>query len=277
MADLSTNDKKILEKLFQITGYVLNFTNRTFADFFKDDLGVDIYADKYGINGTSKANHLRAFWEIEDNELVGKSIKKLIEYIENQILLSELKKEDFSLELISRGKEISAKLRGFMSEETVITEDELSKRDFKDISITKLKLDPVVLGIIQERINEIKKCLSAKASLAVIFLCGSTLEGILLGVATNNIKAFNTAVASPKDKVTGEVKPFQDWTLNDFINVSRELKFIGEDVKKFSHAMRDFRNYIHPYEQMSSGFSPDEHTAKICSQVLLAAIAQLSK
>jgi len=47
------------------------------------------------------------------------------------------------------------------------------------------------------------------------------------------------------------------------------------DVKKFSHVMRDFRNYIHPYEQMASKFNPDKHTAEICLQVLRAAIVGL--
>ena len=50
-----------------------------------------------------------------------------------------------------------------------------------------------------------------------------------------------------------------------------------EDVKKFSHALRDFRNYIHPYQQMSIGFQPDEHTARICFQVLKAALYQIEQ
>ena len=130
--------------------------------------------------------------------------------------------------------------------------------------------------MIKQRIEEIRRCLTAKASLAVIFLCGSTLEGILLGLASTNPKGFNESTLSPKDK-TGKVKQFYDWTLNDFINVARDLNLVGEDVKKFSHALRDFRNYIHPYQQVSSRFNPDEHTAKICWQVLQAAIMQLSK
>jgi len=60
------------------------------------------------------------------------------------------------------------------------------------------------------------------------------------------------------------------------IDVAFELKIIKEDVKKFSHALRDFRNYIHPYQQVSSGFNPDHHTANICFQVLKAAIYQLT-
>ncbi|WP_294535684.1 hypothetical protein [uncultured Rhodoblastus sp.] len=51
---------------------------------------------------------------------------------------------------------------------------------------------------------------------------------------------------------------------------------LKRDVKKFSHGLRDFRNYIHPYEQMVSGFSPDEHTAKVCFKVLKAALASVA-
>lgn len=95
-------------------------------------------------------------------------------------------------------------------------------------------------------------------------------------MAIKNTKSFNACKSSPKDKL-GKIKPFHEWTLNDFINTSRELNIIGEDVKKFSHALRDFRNYIHPYQQVTSNFNPDEQTAKICWQVLQAAIIQLSK
>lgn len=71
--------------------------------------------------------------------------------------------------------------------------------------------------------------------------------------------------------------PFQEWTLSNFIDVSYDIGLLGLDVKKFSHVLRDFRNYIHPYMQMSSRFSPDIDTAKISWQVLQAAISDLIK
>ena len=60
------------------------------------------------------------------------------------------------------------------------------------------------------------------------------------------------------------------------IDVACEVGVLKLDIKKFSHGLRDFRNYIHPYEQMTSGFTPDEHTAKVCFQVLKAALANLA-
>lgn len=56
-----------------------------------------------------------------------------------------------------------------------------------------------------------------------------------------------------------------------------ELNIIHEDVKKFSHVLREFRNYIHPYQQLCSSFYPDENTALICLQVMKALIAQISE
>ena len=72
------------------------------------------------------------------------------------------------------------------------------------------------------------------------------------------------------------MKPFRKWTLSELINVAHDIGLLKTDVQKFSHILRDFRNYIHPYEQMVSKFNPDEHTAKMCFQVLKAALADVS-
>lgn len=153
-------------------------------------------------------------------------------------------------------------------------EDDFLRRDFSDVRFDGLGLEPSVLVVLEERVKEIEKCYSSGSPLAVILLAGSTLEGVLLGVATCHPKEFNCASSAPKDQ-SGKVRPFQSWTLNNFVDASRELKLIEHDTHKFSHALRDFRNYIHPFEQLASGFSPREHTAKICLQVLKAAFHDL--
>jgi hypothetical protein len=159
---------------------------------------------------------------------------------------------------------------------SVPTEDEFLKREFQEVSIENIGLDVTITEVLKLRINEIEKCLSIDAPLSVIFLAGSTLEGVLLGVALKHPKEFNQSRLSPKDK-EGKVKQYPDWTLSNFIDVAYEVGLLAEDVKKYSHTLRDFRNYIHPYQQMSSRFNPDKHTAKISWQVLKAALFQLSK
>lgn len=157
-----------------------------------------------------------------------------------------------------------------------IKEDDFLKREFSEISLDKLNLDSVITETLNVRLEEIKKCLAAKAPLSVIFLSGSCLEGVLLGIALKYQKEFNQTKAAPKDK-ENKILQFHQWTLNNFINAAHEVGLLKEDVKKFSHSLRDFRNYIHPYQQVSARFNPDEHTAKISWQVLKAALFQLSK
>lgn len=142
-----------------------------------------------------------------------------------------------------------------------------------DLDLNKLNFQPSLIPIMESRIEEIKKSMANNIPLASIFLSGSTLEGILLGMASNNPKQFNQANSSPRNN--GKVKMLSEWSLNNLIDVSFELGYIKEDVKKFSHVLRDFRNYIHPFEQMSRNFIPDIHTAEICFQVLKAAIYQI--
>ncbi|HZW25296.1 MAG TPA: hypothetical protein VFF26_07425 [Gallionella sp.] len=153
-------------------------------------------------------------------------------------------------------------------------ENHFLNREFANVTMQGLGLEGPVATVLEHRIKEIEKCFSASAPLAVILLAGSTLEGILLGLAVQHPKHFNSAKASPKDGA-GKVKNFQDWSLSSFIDVAKELALLKHDTYKFSHSLRDFRNYIHPFEQMASGFAPREHTAKICLQVLKAAIHDL--
>ncbi len=275
MANLTTNDKQLLEKLFQMGGgYVLNFSDRSLAEFFHDDIGINIYDDMYNYASGSKANRIRGFWQVAPDMLVGKSIIHLIEYIENQIVIGNYQRDVFSSALINRGKEIGNRLLGVKLQNTEITEEDFLKTEFKEISIESLNLDGAIARILTQRLNEIKKCLNSKAALAAIFLCGSTLEGILLGVALNNKQEFNKSKASPKDN-NGKVLEFYEWTLSNLIDVAKDLGFLKEDVKKFSHSLRHFRNYIHPYQQASEQFDPNEHTAKLCWQVLKIAIFQI--
>ena len=277
MANLTNNDKQVLEKLFQMSGgYVLNFSDRTIDEFFRNDIGIEIYDEKYNYYSGSKANRMRAFWRIEDDSLVGELIQKLLDYIENQILLENILKDHYPDKLINKAKEISNRLLRITEHKNSITEDEFLKREFEEISIRALQLDGTITNILEQRFDEIMKCLNSETPLAVIFLCGSTLEGILLGIAKKNTEKFNKAKSSPRDKKRKVLK-YDRWTLGNFIDVAKEVGFIDEDVKKYSHSLRDFRNYIHPYEQAKQKFNPDIHTAKISWQVLKCAIIQISR
>ncbi len=81
MSKLSVSDKIVLEAVFGMSGgYVLDFTNTSFAQFF-DDLWIDIYDESYTEYGDSKANRLRSFWKLGSDAQVSSSLDALAEYI----------------------------------------------------------------------------------------------------------------------------------------------------------------------------------------------------
>ena len=80
MSDLTAIEKRKLERALGMgSGYVLNFSNRTFAEFFLDSFGLDIYDAKYDYGSGSKANRMRAFWDKESNYLVGRVLGVLFD------------------------------------------------------------------------------------------------------------------------------------------------------------------------------------------------------
>ncbi len=84
MADLTNLEKRQFERLLRMdTGYVLDFSNRTFSEFVVDSTGRDPYDAKYD-HGSSKANRLRGFWAAETNRVVGKLMADLLAHARNQ-------------------------------------------------------------------------------------------------------------------------------------------------------------------------------------------------
>jgi hypothetical protein len=73
-----TEKRDIEAALGMGSGYVLDFSNRTFAEFIESSIGVDIYAGQYSNFGTSKANHLRCFFERASDYQVGRLLADLI-------------------------------------------------------------------------------------------------------------------------------------------------------------------------------------------------------
>ncbi|MBO6536140.1 MAG: hypothetical protein JJ966_07955 [Balneolaceae bacterium] len=280
MAKLKEPEKLILERLFGMEGgYVLDFSNSKFQQFIFNNFNIDIYSSKYSVYGDSKAKRLRAFWDLESNLIVGKLILELLEVWDTEKTLKSESLTDNDKILKERAKSIANNLLGIKSqtarkEETI---DDFLSKDFEVVSLDKLKIDSSVIDILDSRILEIKKSIKSKSALSCVILCGSVLEGILLGIASSKMREFNECDISPKDRKTNQVLTFNNWTLSNFIDVSHKLGLIGLDVKKYSHSLRDFRNYIHPYQQMASRFHPDIETAKISWQVLKAAITDLSK
>lgn len=273
MSSLTDIDKRYLEKLLEMGGgFVLDFSDATYGEFFKRHR-INIHGPRYQIYGTSKAKKMRAFWEQEPDGVVGQVLSEMLDSYEAD---GELNGREINAPVLEKGRSIVHRLSGKVAKsDEPASEDNFLDREFSIPNIGKLPIDSPVVPIIEARLKEARTALKACANLSVIFLCGSVLEAVLLGAAQKDPARFNKAKASPVND-SGDVRKFHEWSLAQLIDVASEIGLLKPDVKKFGHGLRDFRNYIHPYEQMTSGFAPDEHTAKVCFQVLKAALASVA-
>ena len=64
MSSINPTETRPLDQVFERpgeAGYLLDFSNRTFSEFFRDELGVDIDDEAFQQSGTSKMNRFRCF------------------------------------------------------------------------------------------------------------------------------------------------------------------------------------------------------------------------
>jgi hypothetical protein len=149
------------------------------------------------------------------------------------------------------------------------------KRLFKGPDLTKLTgvmagLEPVI----QERWLEAQKCQHAKAYVAAVIIMGSILEALLLARASLGAADAYRSPNAPKDK-TGKNVAIPDWNLHALVEVAVDIGWIKSDRGAFSHALRQSRNVVHPWEQVRSKANFDEATCRTCWHVLNASVDDL--
>ena len=78
VSKIKSIDMLLLDKVLEMeSGYVLNFSDRTLASFFAEELNVDIDDPIYAQNGGSKGKRLRRFLQISDPGLSARALRKL--------------------------------------------------------------------------------------------------------------------------------------------------------------------------------------------------------
>lgn len=180
---------------------------------------------------------------------------------------------EVSFERVNKASIVFPKDKSQPSEASEI--DLFLKQEFAEVDFNFIT-DAALEDVLRTRLVELKKCLKHDIPLAAVIHSGGILETVLLEIATDHIHDFVAARAAPRNKDGSVVEVFK-WKLAALIDVSKELGYIKEDVHKFCQHLRDFRNYIHPREQMARRFTPDINTAKICWHVLKGAVVQIKQ
>ena len=270
---VTTLDLRSVEAILQMSGgYVLDFSNRTFAEFFAE-FGVDIDDEQYFAQGSSKANRLRTFLRTTSPPLTGRILAGLLQHrLASQAAKPPERDLTSYRRLVERlGGTVSDGIPANLNDDAG-AEAAILTRVFQPELFNRLPVDEPMREALVARMHEAQRCIGANANLAAVILCGSVLEGMCLGYGARNAERVNRAFA---DRYKRPAKPLPEWRLSEWIDVLAQLGDLSPNVEKFGHGLRDFRNYVHPAEQLAHRFPPDAHTARIGFQVVVAAAEDL--
>jgi hypothetical protein len=122
--------------------------------------------------------------------------------------------------------------------------------------------DAKVREIVERDYLEMQRAFVAQCWKSTIILAGGAMEAVLTDIILANEASAKAASSAPK-------KPdITKWDLADLINVAVELESVSSGVSKLSHPVREYRNLVHPGNEMRTGLTFDREEARIALEVL---------
>ena len=258
MAKLNYREKFLVEKLFEMpSGYVMDFSNRTFEQFIYDSIKINIYDDKYNYASGSKANRLRAFFNEESNHTVGQLLSALLEYWHTKAIAREY---GFELERNQNIYNECLKIATKLKEEAIVEEINVIKEVEDDKDFNRLaksiresidknepevaldRLHTYLIKNIRQLCSNHKLDLKKDESLNAIygkyikFLVStdkieSKMSVNILKYSINILEAFNDIRNNRSFAHDNEILNYEE-SLLIFNNVTNALRFIESIEKK---------------------------------------------
>lgn len=136
MRKLNFSDNRCIEKFLDMeSGYVLDFSNRTFEEFIQDAVNRNIFDPKYNYSSNSKANLLRKFFQIESHYTIGTLLEQFCKYWVVHLKAEEPDKQDLYEECL--------KIADRLKKDNIIPNISAIEPDFNDPKDFKLLADSI--------------------------------------------------------------------------------------------------------------------------------------
>jgi hypothetical protein len=139
----------------------------------------------------------------------------------------------------------------------------IATKDFTFIKNVELR------QILERDYIEVQKALISQSWKSAIILAGSSLEAILLDLLTQK----ETQARSAKKAKAGSI---DRWDLVDLINVAVELQLISDGASRLSDPVRQYRNLVHPGNEIRQRLKIGKEEATIAFNILELVCRDLS-
>lgn len=122
--------------------------------------------------------------------------------------------------------------------------------------------DPKTREIVERDYVESQRAFVSQCWKSTIILAGGMIEATLTDLLITNAAKATSAKSAPK-------KPdITKWDLADLIDVAVELSLVPPAVSKLSHPIREYRNLVHPGNELRTGLVFGREEARIAIDVL---------
>lgn len=228
-----------------------------------------------GLVATEKFSSLR---EVDAKTREAKHIFQAVDGLPTSFIDEMSKNVDFEAQ--SRRVRLEA-LAGYIKSAIKFVESGALSKTKKEIyappNVSRLTTTlPTLQASIERRWREAQKCVHTECYTSAVIMMGSILEGLLLARANLTPQIAYQSTRAPKDK-SGKVPAIQDWSLNSLIDVAVDVGWIKSDRGSFSHALRESRNVVHPWVEVTTKANFDLATCKTSWEVLQASVDDLLK
>lgn len=140
---------------------------------------------------------------------------------------------------------------------------------FEFIQIQKLR------PILKRDYNEIIKGIKSGCCKSAVILSGSSIEAILYDSLKQNETTALSTSSAPRSK--GKVLPLEEWRLNSLIDTAWNLKLVTKSVTALNHSVKEFRNLVHPTEEIKDNYKIEKEEAENAFTILKTLIRDLQQ
>lgn len=144
-------------------------------------------------------------------------------------------------------------------------------------NFAKAKGSAAFIKLLEDRWEEAVITYSSFAPRMTVIALGGILEGALLAYTDANKIAALGSKKAPRDNRGSLISDIDKWKLEQLIDVVADLGWIHQSREKFSHVVRQYRNYIHPAREMKEGVSIDQGACDISWIVVKASLDDLMR
>ena len=130
------------------------------------------------------------------------------------------------------------------------------------VTMDEVVTDPELAKVLQGRLDEAQTCTDNGCYVAAIIMLGSLLEGVLLEAACARVGLTE--------------RERKDISLNRLLELARRHGWIGLDVLKYCHTLREYRNLVHPHAQIRLGEPIDRDSLNMSWPVVHATLNDLA-